>query len=528
MHRICTLFALNLIKAFIRIAWAREKIETMKAAISIKNFPLPAVPAGIIMAGAVMILAADPIVWLVRSWLDPAYDSSGEWIFGVTAGLFLWSLTSPRMGRSPKSKQTACLLLGLSAALRLAGQVLAVNIIGAVLLALDVYALGILAGLAERKRSLSPFWLAVFFALSLPIERLLQRILGHGLQLLSARGTAAFLSLFFPDVSGQGVKIILAGREVFVDLPCSGARALMTLVLLFAFLMAAARPSRKQAAVCGLAALLSAYISNVLRITILALGLAFPEKIGGLDVMAEPWHTAIGLLVLALGAGPILWLAGSIKNQPPIQKPNDYGPRIRSSKGRIPGFIAATMFLVLAGLIVSLPAKPIDVSHKLEPINLPTYLGQNIGRALPLSPQERTYFTMYGGAAVKKQYGPNILLLVRTTAPLRHLHGPDECLRGMGFKVRYVGAVSEILPAAVYEARSPQGQKFRVAATFTSAQGRLAISPAQAIWHWMAGDRSAWSALVRITPWKNRKEENLDFERGLAASLDLPVTYAEN
>ena len=51
----------------------------------------------------------------------------------------------------------------------------------------------------------------------------------------------------------------------------------------------------------------------------------------------------------------------------------------------------------------------------------------------------QAYFIKYGGSAQKAFYGPHQLLMVRTSAPLRHLHAPDECLRGLGMKVEYLG-----------------------------------------------------------------------------------------
>ncbi|HQC73410.1 MAG TPA: hypothetical protein PLE42_11920, partial [Candidatus Competibacteraceae bacterium] len=42
-----------------------------------------------------LLLAAHPLVWLVQTWLDPAYDSYGLWVALLSLGLLIWSASSP-------------------------------------------------------------------------------------------------------------------------------------------------------------------------------------------------------------------------------------------------------------------------------------------------------------------------------------------------------------------------------------------------------------------------------------------------
>ena len=74
-------------------------------------------------------------------------------------------------------------------------------------------------------------------------------------------------------------------------------------------------------------------------------------------------------------------------------------------------------------------------------------------RPVPLLAKEKAYFLKYGGSAQKASYGPHQLLVVRTSAPLRHLHAPDECLRGLGMKVQYLGVRHSPVPSAIYRAQ---------------------------------------------------------------------------
>ena len=68
---------------------------------------------------------------------------------------------------------------------------------------------------------------------------------------------------------------------------------------------------------------------------------------------------------------------------------------------------------------------------------------------------EVDYFTRYGGVAARARYGDNTLTVARTTAPLRHLHAPDECLRAAGHDVRHVGTRFGPLPTTTYSAEAP-------------------------------------------------------------------------
>ncbi len=121
----------------------------------------------LIFGAAAVVLAIDPVLWLVQTWRDPSYDSSGFIVFCVCAGLFLWSVTSERTAHTVNLR-LPLFLLAVSALTRLVGQVLAINVVGAITLVLDVYAIGHLAAVGFRKRPISPGWLATCFAFSLP------------------------------------------------------------------------------------------------------------------------------------------------------------------------------------------------------------------------------------------------------------------------------------------------------------------------------------------------------------------------
>ena len=486
-------------------------------------------PSTLVILGA-GLLAADPLRWLLSTWTDATYNPEGLWVALAVLLLALWSALSPR--RAGPESNRALWLLAAAALVRAAGQLLRINVLGALTLSVDVYALATLAGLAQRRRAVSPGWLALLFALSLPLERVLQRLVGFGLQQLSAAGACSALGALDFEVVCKGTRILLDGQDLLVDLPCSGARGLVLLLTLYCGACAVARPDAVRAA-GGLAlTLLSAWASNVLRLVLLALGLA-----RAVPVMEAPWHEAIGLATLALGALPILGWARRIKGTHTFIFHRSFGSQVLEIEGTRPRLTPQELkgvrplylrglpllFLLAALVVVNLPAHPVDVAHATRAPALPTALGGWTSNPEPLSAVEQAYFTRYGGAASRASYGPYGLLLVSTSAPLRHLHAPDECLRGSGFAVRYVGVSRGALPSAIYRSVDDQGRRWRVAVSYVSSDGAWATSVAEAVWHWLSQARrgETWTLVERIAPWDTPETDLIAWDFTVARALDL-------
>lgn len=187
----------------------------------------------LLIAAAALILAYEPFIWLIKTWFDPSYASSGFLLFLVCTSLFIWSISSDKIHPEEIDKKFPFMLLVGSAIIRLIGQMMAVNVIGALTLVVDIFAIAKLCGLEYRSRAISPFWLALSFAFSLPLERIVQRIFGYGLQNFSADGACMVLGGIFDNVSCHGIRILINAQDVLVDLPCSGARAFLLLLFFF-------------------------------------------------------------------------------------------------------------------------------------------------------------------------------------------------------------------------------------------------------------------------------------------------------
>lgn len=481
-------------------------------------FIMPLVgPAALILGLA--LLTVHPLLWLVGTWFDPAYDSYGVWVAGLTVGLLLWSATSPLRIAHSRQRLSGLGLLALTAAVRLLGQRLGINVLGAAALAVDVYAIGLLLGLDRRARPLAPGWLAVLFAFALPIERILQRGFGFALQQLSATGACAFLNLGAP-VRCEGIQLQWRGQTVLVDLPCSGTRGLLLLLLLFVALAALTRPTLGRACRGALLTLAAATLGNSLRIVALAVGLVHREALGGVDVLAEPWHSMIGLIALTLAALPLLLWARQGRSDAVPATPVNTGfdlSRLLSIKP-----FAGLAFLAACSGIVALPPQPLDVARPQPAPRLPGYIAVFAAQPGALTAQERDYFTRYGGGAARAAYGPYGLLVVSTTAPLRHLHAPEECLTGAGHAVRYLGQTGGPIPSAVYRSTDPQGRVWRVTVTYVSERGEWTTHVAEAVWRWLQAPGTTWRMIQRIAPWELPVEAAENFDVAVWRALDLP------
>ncbi len=482
----------------------------------------PLNPAAILLLLAGAVLAIDPAIWLAKSWLDPAYDSAGYLVFAITVGLFLWSASSPLLSQAENQhKQAAIALLIVSALVRLASQMLAINTIGALCLVVDVFALAILLRLGERARPLSAVWLAAVFMFSLPLERIMQRTIGYGLQQLSADGACTVLSGFYDNLVCEGTRIVLNGVDVLVDLPCSGAQTLLLGLLGFCIAAAICRARPVAIAVGLIATLSAACLANLLRISVLAVGIAQPEKFGGLNVMAQPWHDLIGLGALLIVCTVLIaWVRMSWRPAWESAAVWFALPQFRMPSRR-KAVVGAASALLVSLIITGLPRTALDVSAPAVAQSLPLSLQGHLKQSVQLTDRERTFFNQFGGWSAKAEYGPHGLMLVNTSSPLRHLHGPEDCLRGLGYEVEYLGAVFEPFPTAVYRAIAPDGTRYRIDVSFVSDRGSVTTNVATAVWKWLQGEAGNWTAIQRISPEALAPEQHAQFNRAVIAALDL-------
>ena len=68
-------------------------------------------PTSLAFLLASLLLAYEPLRWLIGTWTDPSYPSTGALYLVAVAALVLWSMTSPVRQNSIGHRQMAVLLL---------------------------------------------------------------------------------------------------------------------------------------------------------------------------------------------------------------------------------------------------------------------------------------------------------------------------------------------------------------------------------------------------------------------------------
>jgi len=453
--------------------------------------------AALVIAGA-FVLALEPAMWLVGTWYEDGYQGIG-WVAGaVVAGLVGWSRTSP-LTQPLKSNPYTYGLLMLTALIRLAAQILDINVLGALLLGVDVYALASISGLAQRRRALSPFWLAIVFCFSLPIEPIVQRLIGFDLQQISASVACGMLSPIFTDLSCQGVRLRIHNLDVMVDLPCSGAELMSITALVLSIVNTRRMPSVVWGVLSCFLGIGLSLLGNGVRISALAVGIVYAEQLP-FNIMAPLPHSIVGLLVVMIVGGAIWQVARFYVPQKVKVKPHCSYPEGEKS---VVHRIFALSFLPVALLVGVIQPQPVDAFPRLLPPSIPSSAAGFLQQSSPLSDQESGYFTRYGGGARKASFGPFGLLLVTTRSPLRHLHDPTICFSGSGYDVQFVGT-NHVTKSAVYRASKSaitgQTEDFIIRVSYRSDRGQTVSSVSEAIWYWLRFPQTTWTMVQRIVP----------------------------
>lgn len=482
----------------------------------------------LLIVTAAIILAVHPINWLIESWVDPSYDSQGEIIFLFVVAILGWSLNSSSHSSNNSNHNKAKIIFVFSTIARFLSQVLSINILGGIALVFDFYAICCFLNIANRKNFASPFWLTALFLFSLPLERVFQRIIGYGMQLISADISGGILSFIFGVVQINGTELIVNGHKILVDMPCSGVKSSLLLLTLMCFLLSIKRLNLKKQIFFISFCFFTAIVCNILRIVFLSSFIASPFLKELIDITKEPFHSLVGLFSIGLGTLIIIKVFHNLKTNKLSNNLNRIRRIFKSENSRkyprfyVLNFASSVIILCVAIFIINLPKSALDISNTQNYFQLPTYLGNSFAKDIPLKSKEKLYFTQYGGKAEKKAYGKHKLMLIQTTSPLRHLHNPADCLQGLGFAVKYLGYENKLIPTSVFQAEQPNGNNWRVAVTFFSDSGEIVHSVNEAIWHWLKNPNSSWYALQRITPASTNHQEIESWEKQVFRSLDLP------
>lgn len=459
--------------------------------------------AGALLAFGAFMLALEPMIWLVNTWLAPESLGFGVVAFLLTlamCGLSFWS--GPAEFNQP-IRFSLYWVLAFTALLRLVSQILDINVVGALLLSLDVYVLARLLKLDCRPFRVSPVWLAFLFCFSLPVEPIMQRLVGYPLQYVAAFVASGMLQIFLSDVAVQGIRILINGVDVLVDLPCSGSELLSVLAVFFALGHTVCRVSPAGVLLSAPLFCVIAVLVNGARVATLALGIGYAEYLS-FNIMQPLPHAFVGTGFASLGAIllSLMFRGLSTTDSDHVPCRASHAPVVATpiKLVRVP-MPAAFVFAGFALAVGAISPQPVDASPSLDLPQVPTGAAGFLASSNPLTQKEREYFEIYGGAATRASYGPFGLLVVTTQSPLRHLHDPAVCFTGMGYAVEFLGTDFHG-EQSVYVVTDPDSLKrYQLLVRYLGPDG-VALSIAEVVWRWawatVGGTDHRWSQWTMV------------------------------
>jgi len=230
--------------------------------------------------------------WMGQRLADGSDDPLGVLALGAL-GVLLWT-TRQALRAAPLLPWLALALLGTVAATAAAS---ALPPLLAGVVAMLALACTLRAFLPARVATLPVAGLAV---LALPLLSSLQFYAGYPLRVLTAEASGWLLSLGYV-VQREGSTLLVAGRLVIVDAPCSGVQmAWLGYFTACTVALWAGLPNKNFMARLPLVSML-VLAGNILRNSVLVAGEASGRPLGPLA------HEAFGLLCLAMVCGGIAW-----------------------------------------------------------------------------------------------------------------------------------------------------------------------------------------------------------------------------
>ncbi|MBS0453105.1 MAG: exosortase Q [Proteobacteria bacterium] len=244
--------------------------------------------------------------WMARRMVDGSDDPLGVLALGALVVL-VWCMRA-ELRCAPRLGWLACASVGTLAATVMRtgiGPLTALPPLFAALVALLALAAGVMAVMPRRVAAAPVLGLAV---LALPILSSLQFYAGFPLRVVTAEASRWLLAPFF-EVQREAASLIVDGRLVIVDAPCSGVQmAWCGYFVACVVALWAGRGNRgflTRLPWVGLVVL----GANVLRNSVLVAfeGAGLPP--------GDAWHQAVGLAVLAAACAEIAWLMAPLRRR---------------------------------------------------------------------------------------------------------------------------------------------------------------------------------------------------------------------
>lgn len=424
-------------------------------------------PLGLLAIGALALL-----VWTVRGEFR-AVPRAG-WLLSASAGTLLASL------------------LGGSAAVALPP-------LATSLVAVLAWSCGLLAFLPRRTAVLPVAGLAV---LALPLLSSLQFYAGYPLRVVTAEVGRWLLVVGF-DATREGSTLVLDGRQVIVDAPCSGVQMVWLGYFTACAVALWAGRGDRDFAVRLPAVGLSVLAGNIVRNTLLL-------ALEGAGKPLAPWaHEAWGLLLLAAVCGAIACVmarGGAADSGRRYPSPGGFLQRNRfvdrvMHKSVFALAMASSLFGAVAlGAAQARTAPSAEATAAFH--EWPAAWDGAPLRPLALSEVERRFARHFPGTIARLTDGERMFVMRRVDAPTRMLHPAADCYRALGYRIEAARLELDAQQRLwrCFSATRHRGQTLRVCERIVDAAG-TAFTDTSA-WYWSAaGGRSQgpWQAVTRVS-----------------------------
>jgi exosortase/archaeosortase family protein len=387
----------------------------------------------------------------------------------------------------------------LAVAVLLTSLATVLGLLAPALLAAVFAALAFAAALAAFAPAGTPVLpLAGLATLALPVVSSLQFYAGYPLRVVTAEASRWLLGLAGFDASREGSAMLVDGRLVIVDAPCSGVQ-MVWMAWFCACAVACWRglPDRvfaRRLAFVGAIVLAGNIVRNALLVGLEARGSA-----------AAPWqHEAIGMVVLGIVCAAVAALVASARKPAPRQ-----AIVFRPQSVVLEGPLLAALASLLAVCALTPFAWPRGVAAQV-PATTPTewpreWNGRQL-RPLALGKVEARFAAQFPGRIERLTDEQSVLVWREVRTPTRMLHPATDCYRGLGYRV--VDARLERDPQArlwrCFVAER-DGRRVRVCERIEDARG-LAFTDASS-WFWAAQlgrSTGPWQAITVATPLGSR------------------------
>ena len=400
---------------------------------------------------------------------------------------------APQLRREPS-------LRWLAIAAALAAAATAVLATGPALLGALIAALSLAAALRAFMVGGTPsIALAGLTVLALPVVSSLQFYAGFPLRVITAEASTRLLDVLGFTAERQGSAMVVDGRLVIVDAPCSGVQMVWMAYFCACTVAWWARLDDRVFATRVAGVGLVVLIGNVVRNSVLV----------GLEARgsAPAWlHEAVGTVVLALVCIAVVLIVGrSSRNSLPLPLAGEGRGEVFRENDCAPWRLPLATLLAACAVVPFFASRnhaTSDAHAGPATAELPHEWNGRPLRPLALGAVEARFASHFPGRIARLTDEQSVIVWRDVTAPTRMLHPAADCYRGLGYRIADArlerDAGGQIWRNFI---ASRDGHRVRVAERIVGRDGST-FTDASA-WFWAARlgrSQGPWQAITVATP----------------------------